>query len=484
MNYNGRRLYSVHTREEIREKMVKEVVQISEVFSLSLSDATVILVHLCWNLCKASDRLVDDKEKFLSELGLVGSSGEDLEVTGEGDDNLVSTPFCSHKFSRDCWRDYLSKTLKKKEDERVLLISCLSQDCHASVGPATVEKLGEPVKEMYERYLLASFMESNKETIKRCPDCEDYAIKRHDEVPSEDFDVVCLCGHIFCWNCQLESHRPVTCNNASFWLNELLYKSRNLARIAKRIKHCPECYSLVENHHGVWKCTDCSVSQPGNDSALIRHMTLWETSDGALQRSKWDLEAVEEKIMDANCSRELDVKALREAWMLAVQCRLLLKWSCVFGYLISDYHSAKKEYLDYLWEKATANLSKHKETLDEVTDGIISGGGGITAFRQKLGDTTARTDNYFRFFAKTLKDGLPDVKVDAYEDVTTDYWFCDRCTFQNDSCDQECRMCVVSFESPPHVALCNRNSSASSSHQQQQVPNVPNNPMASQGGTK
>ncbi|KAH0936695.1 hypothetical protein HID58_004156, partial [Brassica napus] len=371
MNYNGRRLYSVHTREEIREKMMKEVVQISEVFSLSLSDATVILVHLCWNLCKASDRLVDDKEKFLSELGLVGSSDEDLEVDGEGDDNLVSTPFCSHKFSRDCWRDYLSKTLKKKkkkEDERVLSISCLSQDCVASVGPGTVEKLGEPVKEMYERYLLASFMESNKETIKRCPDCDDYAIKRHDEVPSEDFDVVCLCGHIFCWSCQLESHRPVTCNNASFWLNELF-----------------------------------------NDSALIRHMTLWETSDAALQRSKWDLEAVEEKIMDANCSRELDVKALREAWMLTVQCRLLLKWSCVFGYLISDYHIAKKQYLDYLREKANANLLKHKETLHE-----------------------------------------------------------------NDSFDQECRMCVFSFESPPHVALCNVNSSASS-HQQQQVTNVPNN---------
>ncbi|KAF8052985.1 hypothetical protein N665_1482s0016 [Sinapis alba] len=444
--------------------MMKEVVQISEVFSLSLSDATVILIRLGWNSFKASDRLGDDKEKFLSELGLVGSKS--CSSDKEGDKYLVSTPFCSHKFSTDCWRDYLRKSLVKKEDERVLQISCLSQDCTASVGPDTIEKLTEPVKKMYGKYLVASFMESNKESIKWCPDCDNnYAIERHhddDYHPSEDIGVVCLCGYIFCWSCQLESHRPVTCNNASLWMNELLHKSKKLAGEAKRIKHCPECYKLVRNA-----------------SALIPHLTLWETSDAALKISKRDLEAIEEKIMDANCLRELDIKAIREAWMVTIQCSLVLKWSCVFGYFITDYQIAKRQYLDYLREKATANLSNHKKTIAEVTSGIISGG-DIIALREKLGDITTTTDNYFRFFVKSLEDGLCDVKVDAYEDGATDYWFCDRCTFQNDSSDQECRMCVFSFDSPPHVALDNNNSSGSS--HQQQDPNASNNTLARQGG--
>ncbi|KAG2310010.1 hypothetical protein Bca52824_021567 [Brassica carinata] len=453
MNFNGgQRHYSVLTRAEIREKMMKEVVQISEVFSVSLSDATVILIRLRWNSFKVSDRLGEDKEKFLSESGLVesnksSSSDEDLdEVTGEGDDNLVSTPFCSHKFCTDCWRDYLSKTLKKKkkkEEERVLLI-----------------KLTEPVKELYERYVLGSYVESNKDSIKWCPvpDC-DYDIERHDD-PPEDFGVVCLCGHRFCWSCRLESHRPVTCNNASLWWNKLLEESRTVSRLAKRTRRCSECRSLVENHNGVWNCPDCSVSQPSDESALIRHLTLWEASHEEIEISKRDLEAIERKIMDANFLGELDIKALREAWMLIVQCRLVLKWSCVFGYFISDYHSSKKEHLDYVRENATTNLVTHKRTLHEVTNGVISGG-DLAAFRQKLRDTTRTTGKCFRFFVKTLEDGLCDVKVDAYEDGTTDYWFCDRCTFQNDSFDQECRMYVFSFESPPHVALDNSSSSAS-----------------------
>ncbi|KAF8052986.1 hypothetical protein N665_1482s0017 [Sinapis alba] len=463
--------------------MMKEVVQISEVFSMSESDATVILIRLRWNSFKASDLLGDDKEKFLLELGLVGSNScsdeEDLEVTntdGEAD-NLVSTPFCSHKYCTDCWRDYLRESLKKKkkkkeeEDERLpLMISCLSQDCAASVGPDTIEKLTEPVKKMYERYLIGSFMESNNETIKWCPDpdCHDYAIERHD-VPSEDFGVVCLCGHRFCWSCQLESHRPVTCNNASLWWNKLLEESRTVSWFAKRTRRCPECHSLVENHKGVWNCTDRSVSQPSNESALIRHLTLWETSQEAIKISKHDLEATERKIMDANCLGELDIRALREAWMLIVQCRLVLKWSCVFGYFITDYHIAKKQYLDYLLENATTNLVTHKRTLHEVTNGVVSGG-DLVVFRQKLRDITRTTGKYFRFFVKSLEDGLCDVKVDAYEDGTTDYWFCDRCTFQNDSFDQECRMCVFSFESPPHLCFGNNNSSASSYQQDQTLP--------------
>lgn len=161
----------------------------------------------------------------------------------------MSTPFCSHNFSTDCWKDYLTKTLsEKKKDERVLLISCLSQDCVASVGPDTVEKLAEPVlKEMYDIYLVESFMESNKDSLKWCPGpgCGEYAIEPYED-PSEDFDVVCSCGYRFCWICQRKPHRPVTCNNASLWLNKLLDESRTLALNAKRIKHCPKCHSRVK----------------------------------------------------------------------------------------------------------------------------------------------------------------------------------------------------------------------------------------------
>ncbi|CAH2073471.1 unnamed protein product [Thlaspi arvense] len=535
MEADGQRLYSVLTRTEVREKMMKEIAQISDVFSLSQSDATVILIRLRWNSFKASDLLGDDKEKFLAELGLIKDFGSDQNESnsssvdhdmndpdGDGND-LVSTPFCSHKFLTTYWRDYLIESLEKKkknsknEDESVIVISCINQDCVASVGPDTIEKLTEPVQAMYESYLLESFMESNKESIKWCPATEcDYAIERHGDLIEDDddesslgFGVVCLCGHTFCWSCQLESHRPVTCNNASLWCSDLLDRSKTRLWIARNTKRCPTCSSLVQRnrdpylrfvictcshrfcyrclrseleHYGVWNCAEVSVPPARSDDALTQHVTLWEASQAAMQKSKQDLEAIEQDSipkLTGNCGLgEQEFRALREAWMLIVQCRLVLKWSYVFGYFISDYHSAKKQYLDHLREETDRVLDNHKWSLDELMR-VASSGEDMTCFqhfKHKLGITTTATGNYFHFFVKTIEDGLSDVKADAYEDTTTGYWFCDRCTFQNDSFDRKCNVCLAPFESPPpHVASGNKDTAVA---HHQQVPNMPNNPFA------
>ncbi|KAL0736271.1 hypothetical protein Bca4012_012481 [Brassica carinata] len=505
MESNGQRLYSVLTRAEVLDKMMKEIVQISEVFSVSRSDATVALIRLGWDSFRASDLLGDDKDKFLSELGLVSN-----RTDGDGDIDLVSTPLCSHKFCSDCWRDHLEK---KKDEKTWMMISCV-----ASVGADTIEKLSEPVNEMYERYVLGSFMESNK--IKWCPakGCE-YAIERDHEDPSEedgdgdddreasDFGVVCLCGHTFCWRCKLESHRPVTCNNASLWLNDLLDEARRLTSLTT--KPCPHCNINVrrssnvewriitcvcrnafcwrcllpeEYHRRVERCFEVFVPTPHDEAALDRHLTLWEKSLKAVERAKRDLEAIERDsipVLTQRCGLgELDMRAVREACMLIVQCRLVLKWSSVFGYFVTDYHSARKQYLEHLVEGATANLVKHKEALDELVRGVISGE-GITGFRHKLETSTTATGNYFHVFVKTVEEGLRDVKAGVFENVPTDYWFCDRCTFQNDAFERKCRICVFPFEgpSPPLVALGNNNGTAIAAHQE--LPDVSSNPSAS-----
>nr|VDD34250.1 unnamed protein product [Brassica oleracea] len=500
----AQRLYSVLTRTEVLDKMMKEIVQISEVFSLSQSDATVALIRLGWDSFKASDLLGDNKEKFLSKLELVQVPGSNH---GDGD---VSTPLCSHKFCSGCWRDHLSQSLKKEE----MVMSCLDQDCVASVGPDTIEKLEEPVKEMYERYVLGSFMDSNG--IKWCPakGCE-YAIERHedgddDDEEASDFGVVCLCGHTFCWRCKLESHRPVTCNNASLWLNELLDEARTFGLIATKTKPCPHCQSRVEkdsdnnnlrivtcvcsyafcwrclrpeedHRGGLDHCSEVFVPPPREETDLVHHLTLWEESHKAMEASKTNLKAIERNsvpLLTEGCGLGgLDMGAVREACMLIVQCRLVLKWSGVFGYFITDYHSGKKQYLDHLVEKATANLLKHVKSVDELVEGAVSGG-VVAGFRHKMETSTKATGNYFHVFVKTVEDGLCDVKAGVFENVPTDYWFCDRCTFQNDSFEQKCRVCVFPFEGPsPLVALGNNGTAIA--HQQQELPNVSSNPFAS-----
>ncbi|KAF3542736.1 hypothetical protein DY000_02008140 [Brassica cretica] len=93
---------------------------------------------------RRTEHLGDEKEKILSELGMVKvfSSNEENES--------VSTPFCSHKFSKTCWTSHLSNLLEGNNngEERVL---CPNPDCVAPVGPDTVAKLTEPTKDIYMR---------------------------------------------------------------------------------------------------------------------------------------------------------------------------------------------------------------------------------------------------------------------------------------------------------------------------------------------
>uniref|UniRef100_M4FB10 RBR-type E3 ubiquitin transferase n=1 Tax=Brassica campestris TaxID=3711 RepID=M4FB10_BRACM len=447
METDGQSLYAVLTTNEVGEKMTREINQISEVFLLSKSDATLILISLRWNSFKASDRLGDDKEKLLSDLGLVkvfSSCQENDSVSSfAGQENLVSTPFCSHKFSETCWRSHLSNLLTE-EEERVVL--CPNPDCVAPVGPDTIEKLTEPaVKMMYNRYVLGSFVEANKESIKWCPapGCE-YAIELHEDLLEDDdldFGVVCLCGHTFCWSCTLESHRPVTCKEASVWSSSTLDTLKSNAWLLENTKRCPNCNCHVqrtddpvlrmitcicscsfcwrcllseEEHNGNWNCVELlfqlSMKQV-DDSSYLR---LWETCLEEYENSKSDLKAIEEngvpRLTDNSSFNEQDVDAVKEATLLMVQCRLVLKWSCAYEYFIAMYQSPKTQYVKHLRGEARKTLLRHKATQEELMNKALTSG-YFSSFKVELSNSSTITGNYFHEYVKTLESGFPEIQM-------------------------------------------------------------------------
>lgn len=270
------RPYSVLTRDEVKKMLKKQIDDISEIFGVSRSDATVLLMSSRWDSIRVSERLSENKDRLLTELGLksiisglrsividpnrdlsdsscdVFYEFDDDDDVDDGDD-LISTPICSHKFRASYWREYLEEKLNSIETA----ISCPDQGCGVSVGPDTIEKLKVEDKEMYEGYVLRSYLGGiTKEMIKKCPapDCE-LLIEFHRmcDLQEHSSNVVCLCGHIFCWRCEFESHKPVTCNNASDWLSKDLQnlieesnKSSTLVWIETNTKPCPHCHCSVE----------------------------------------------------------------------------------------------------------------------------------------------------------------------------------------------------------------------------------------------
>ncbi|VVB14829.1 unnamed protein product [Arabis nemorensis] len=192
-------------------------------------------------------------------------------------------------------------------------------------------------------------------------------------------------------------------------------------------------------------------------------MSLWKATGEALVKAKSNLKAIEENIipkLTAYCGLgEQDMRALKEAWMLVVQCRQALKWSSLFGYVTTEDQTPKKPYLNHLEGEANKVLLKRKETLHELINEAISAG-DITCFKHKVETSTKNTGNYFHYFLKMLEDGLPEVEVGVDEDASTNYWFCEQCKFQNGWGDREYKGCFILFDCvppPSHVDFGNNN---------------------------
>lgn len=464
MEEDRQRPYSFLTRDEVQEKMKKQIDEISEIFWVSRSDATVLLMYFRWDSLRVSDRLGEDKENLLTESGLKSvvvidsdgdssfvifsktgddfyefedGSGDDDDVGVEGNDSnpdsscgicmktfddFISTPFCSHKFCTTCWREYLDKNFYSLEKNQTTVISCPDQDCRAAFGHDTVEKLTVRDKEMFESYVLRSYLEGiKKEMIKQCPspDCN-YIIKFHQASDAEAYglNVVCLCSHTFCWRCKLESHRPVTCSNASDWL------SKDLSALEESDEHDDYWVSCVDK----WKAAQISMEEAKSDL---------DDFDGYI-------------IKKPDSMKEKDVSIVRVGLMLIIQCRQVLKWSCVYEHLHTDCEMSKKEYLRFLQENATDLLNSYIKTLLDETEGafLVDTVEELCKFRHTLTTGTSSIGNYFYHFIKTLQDGLVDVKVKSYDNFGGPKWFCDRCTYGNTWLHKECQKCRDATASP------------------------------------
>ncbi|XP_010484127.1 PREDICTED: probable E3 ubiquitin-protein ligase ARI14 [Camelina sativa] len=494
MDYDREIPYSVLTRDEVSEKMKKQINDISEIFLVSKSDATVLLMSLRWDLLRVSERLSENKEKSLVDSGLkpdvidtnLDSCSEisfetdvyefedddaDDDDNNDDDGDLISTPFCSHKFGTTYWTEYLEKNFYSVETVQTA-ISCPDENCRSAVGPDTIEKLTQRDQEMYERYVLRSYIEGNKVLmIKECPatDCN-YVIEFHQENYDDNdeysLNVVCLCGHIFCWRCKLESHRPVTCNNASDWLcrdtTNLSDESFSLPsiNINTKIMTCPHCLCPVESTITpqfltcicrLSFCSRCLRSKEDHKfgSCVERDVGIsceerWGVCQNLLEQAKSDLEAFEESnTKNPSDLKEQDIMIIREGLMLIVQCRRVLKWCCVYDYFHTEYENSKKEYLQYLQENATVALQNYSNTLQEQKNVVLTSTTyeECSFFRHTIPTATSNIGNYFYHFIKTLQDGLVDVKVMSYNGGAGPFWYCDRCTYGNTWIATECEMC-------------------------------------------
>ncbi|XP_009130270.1 probable E3 ubiquitin-protein ligase ARI14 [Brassica rapa] len=431
MEHDPEREYSFLTRDDLKVKMNKQIDDLSDIFLLSKPAATVLLMNLHWDSQQVSERLSEDKEKLLMRSGLMSSNYGDSFFSVE-----------------------------------------------KNLAMLTLE-----AKDMHSEYVLRSFLEENKGlTIEQCPapGCG-YFIEFQRDIGFEEYglNVVCLCGHTFCGRCRLETHGPVTCNNASDWLRDLgkLSESLSVSWIESNTKPCPhcqfplevgsrsrlfrfveclycsgrfcsECMQTVESHNtadGYYGA--CVAPLPpqlmnGPEAVVVTCVDRWEASDVAMVEAKSELESFDE----SHFTSQEYIRNMREGLMLIVQCRQFLKWSCVYDHVHTEYQASKREYLRFLQDFASTLVQSYSETLKEETVKDFSATTHEETIypKWKLANATSSIGNFFFHFSKTLQDGIDDVKVKSYDNFAGPYWLCDRCTSGNTWLDMRCKMCCGS----------------------------------------
>lgn len=468
--------YTVLTENDIQLRQNHEISHVSSVLSISEAEATTLLCHYKWNVSKLHDKWFAGEDTVRANAGLFSGPATSCYSDSRRqsqcqicfDDDLplgeILTANCDHPYCLTCWRTYVITSITDS-GPGCLSLRCPDPACPAAVGLDLIKRLslGGDYEKRYEGYLVRSYVEGKKETIKWCPapGCEN-AVEF--ELGGVDvYDVTCLCSNAFCWNCSEEAHRPVDCKTVAQWMKKNSSESENTNWILAFSKPCPMCKRPIEKNQGCshmtcgapcryefcWLCLEdwrshgsCNRfqgrKQDGNcenEDERRREMAKksiqrythyyerWASNHKSRQRAIEDLNKMKttylKLLSDKLKEPETQLSFILEAWQQIVECRRVLKWTYAYGYYLDEKEHAKRQLFEYSQGEAEAGLERlHHCAERELSENFIfiaedEPQADFNQFRSKLAGLTKVTRSYFENLVQALENGLSEVKPQA-----------------------------------------------------------------------
>lgn len=453
--------YVVLKEPNIRRRQEKQITEVSTVLAISKAAATVLLLHYNWRVYEVHDAWFADEEGVRKAAGLLEKPVVEfpkkngrkvpcsicLETCSV---RVMRWVACGHPFCSECWGNYITTSVQ--DGPGCLMLRCPAPSCGAAVGQDMVESLASAEeKQRYSRYLMRSYIESNKRT-KWCPapDCE-YAVEFSGEGAGR-YDVRCLCSTSFCWNCLEDAHRPVDCSTVAKWVLKNSSEAENVTWILAKTKPCPKCRRPIEKNLG---CMHMSCGSPckhqfcwlclgpwdkHNGCNTYKNSTEMKEFDNIRERAKKSLDrynhyyerwvgnqssrkqAVRDfhetqtehmkKLSELHGQPDSHLQFITQAWLQIIECRRVLKWTYAYGYYIPENEKTKKTFFEYLQGEAESGLEKlHHCAETEIHEVLKEGSPAekLNNFRTKLTGLTRVTRNYFENLVQALENGLEDV---------------------------------------------------------------------------
>eukprot|EP00122_Pirum_gemmata_P005883 Pgem_evm1s5371 len=259
--------YKILSPADLISSQINAIQEVNNIFQIPHSSARILLQHFKWEKQVLMEKYYDNPGKVYAEAGVVDPRSVDDNSNNNNINNtnsesavreceicfcpISSTAMysmaCKHTFCNDCWNGYLEA--KIMEEGAAQSIECPEGDCNILVDEYTVTQLlqSEKVKKKYE-LLTAKFFVSGNKRIRWCPapDCDNAS----EVVVVEAKPVTCTCGHVYCFNCGEDDHRPLTCPIIKRWLKKCADDSETANWISANTKECPKCQVTVEKSGG------------------------------------------------------------------------------------------------------------------------------------------------------------------------------------------------------------------------------------------
>ena len=447
--------------------MREEMQQLRACLNLGEGEAFSVLRHFRWDRHAAQEAWFSEEGRVREAVGLLvapaASSSQPVDAGGTcgicfgdlGPDSCAAP--CGHAYCRECYSQFLVTAVEGGAS--CLDLRCPHPDCAMLVPPAFFsELLPERERKRYERFGLCSYVDDNRLTT-WCPAPGCANLAELSEMPSETdpTEVKCKCGHVFCFTCQEEGHRPADCEMVRRWKTQNKAESENMNWIMANSKPCPSCKRPIEKSQGCMhmQCSVCGhnfcwlCGRPWSEhgqgtggyyacnryeaekkagkrdaelarretakSSLERYMHYYERysfNSDAAERGKRELQNIEETLQALSNRTQTPTSLLRfvpDAWLQVIACSRTLKWTYAYGYYHFEVESGKKkEFFEFLQGEAEKNLLRLRDLLERDLKEFLEEEGteGFGQLQSTIMLITRVTKDFFEKLAGELELGL------------------------------------------------------------------------------
>ncbi|XP_033511919.2 probable E3 ubiquitin-protein ligase ARI8 [Nicotiana tomentosiformis] len=403
LDSQSKKNYRIMKDKDICQLMKNYISRTSMILSVPRDVSLALLLHYKWNIYRANEEWFANQSKVRKAIGMLSEKETENPLgkrTFSDSNRLLTCGICFEEYSL----------------EKVAFGDCKHPFCKWCPAPG----------------------------------CKN-AVKIFD-ILSENYDVICDCSNVFCWNCLDENHRPIDCDTIAKWRIRNLEEAENTNWILAFTKKCPKCKNAIEKNMGCmhmtcrclyqfcWLCLEEWVTCYGNCNRYVENKEIKEAKKNVRRYThyyeRWmsNEKSKQKALQDLNKMRDEGVKKLSEldylyedrlefivlAWKQIVECRRVLKWSYAYGFYLPEKEKTKMQFFEFLQGEAEAGLERlhycaEKELLDHLgsTEKLDYTEQGFCEnfkrFRSKLIWLTKVTGDYFDNLVIALENSLKDV---------------------------------------------------------------------------